>query len=571
MKSKKVLALLLALAMTASITACGSGESASEPTANTPEESGAASSAEAEGTAGLSAPGELPIVPEKTTISCYVQQVASGMTDVKTNTFTKELEEMTNVTLDMTVVPADGARERLNVMLVSDDYPEILLGPGFSNADLMKYGVQEKLIVPLNDLIEEHAVNLKERFSEVPTYQTDITAPDGNIYGIPSVDSGIVGHGAVGYKMWMNKKWLEKLNLKEPTTTEEFRAVLDAFKNGDPNGNGVADEIPLTGAIKTWAAEPYLYLLNAFDYYNNDTQLKLKDGKFSFCANTDGFKEGLKYIAGLFADGLIDPAAFTQTEQQMAAIGNNTDIAIAGAASCGHIGMFVGVNEVDRCSEYTCLFPLKGSNGYQGIPYTKNVHPSGAAFVITDKCKQPEVAIKWADLFSREDIAVRAQVGIKGTQWDDADPDKVGMDGKTTATRKYLQFSTSGEVAQTNDKWDWTMRLIEPNWKGTFQVDGDLYDPSNYEARLYQETIKLEPYAADVDEVPPFWLDEADSSRSAQIFTPLKDYITTSIVEFVTGKKDVDAGWAEYTAGLEKLGMKEYVEINQKAYDALSK
>ena len=39
-----------------------------------------------------------------------------------------------------------------------------------------------------------------------------------------------------------------------PTTTEEFRAVLKAFVEGDPNGNGKADEIGLTGATtrNTW-------------------------------------------------------------------------------------------------------------------------------------------------------------------------------------------------------------------------------------------------------------------------------------------------------------------------------
>lgn len=48
--------------------------------------------------------------------------------------------------------------------------------------------------------------------------------------------------------MWIYKPWLEKLNLSEPKTLDEFYNVLKAFKEKDPNGNGLADEIPFIGA-----------------------------------------------------------------------------------------------------------------------------------------------------------------------------------------------------------------------------------------------------------------------------------------------------------------------------------
>lgn len=564
MRTKKWVSMLVVLVMVISLTACGNSP---EPGKETNDTAPVGSDIESPGKAS---PG-LPITAEKTTISAFIMQMPDGMTDVKTNTFTTEMEEKTNVHLDMMVAPQDGAKDKLNLLLASGDYPEIIIGGLFSNSELVKYGSEEQILIPLNDLIDKYAVNLKDRWSEHPTYKTDMTALDGNIYGIPVSDSGIMGHGAASIKLWMNVDWLDKLGLEMPTTTEEFRNVLEAFKTQDPNGNDKQDEIPLTGAINTWNGDPYLFLLNAFDYYDNGTLLKIKDGKITFCANTDGFREGLKYIAGLYEDGLIDPAAFTQNEQQLSAIGNNESAAIAGAATAGHLGMFIGVNNIERCSQYDNILPLQGTNGYRGIPYAKDVRLSGAQFVITDKCKRPDVAIQWADQFCTEDIAVRTQIGIKGKQWDDADPDMVGMDGKTSATRKYLTFQTSGEVAKTNDTWGWTMRLIEPDWKGTFQVEGDIYDPTNYEARLYRATIKLLPYAADVDQMPPFWMDNDDSSKINQIFTPLNDYVKTSIVEFITGKKDADKDWDAYLAGLSKLNYEEYISLYQTAYDSLTK
>ncbi|NLV61869.1 MAG: extracellular solute-binding protein [Clostridiaceae bacterium] len=564
MRTKNWLSMLMVLLMAISLVACGSTQ---KPGTEINDIVQSSSDTESPGVASSG----LPITPEKTTISAFIMQMPTGMIDVKTNTFTTEMEEMTNVHLDMVVAPNDGAKEKLNLLLASDDYPEIILGGLFNNAELVKYGTEEKILIPLNDLIDKYAINLKERWSEHPSYKNDMTSLDGNIYGIPAADSGTTGHGAASMKLWMNMDWLEKLGLDMPVTTEDFHSVLKAFKTQDPNGNNKQDEIPLTGAINTWNADPYLFLLNAFDYYDNGTLLKLKDGKVSFCANTDGFKQGLKYIATLYNEGLIDPAAFTQNEQQLSAIGNNEGVAIAGAAAAGHLGMFVGVNNIERCKQYDNIFPLQGPNGYRGTPYAKDVRLSGAQFVITDKCKRPDVAIRWADLFCSEEITVRSQIGIKGKQWDDADPGTVGMDGVTPATRKYLTFETSGEVAKTNDTWGWTMRLIEPNWKATFQVEGDIYDPTNYEARLYRATIKLLPYAADVDQMPSFWMNNDDSSKINQIFTPLNDYVKTSIVEFITGKKDVDKDWDTYISGLSKLNYEEYVRLYQTAYDALVK
>lgn len=166
-------------------------------------------------------------------------------------------------------------------------------------------------------------------------------------------------------------------------------------------------------------------------------------------------------------------------------------------------------------------------------------------------------------------MVVQSQVGTKGEQWDDADPDTFGMDGTTPATRKYLEFSTSGEGA-VNYKWGWTQRLLEPDWKNTFQVVGDIRDTDNYEAFLIQETEKLRPYAADVQQIPAFYMTEEQSSRLSQISTPLTDYVKSSFVEFITGKKSLDTDWDAYVSGLENLNYSEYIQIYQDAYDSLS-
>jgi len=394
-----------------------------------------------------------------------------------------------------------------------------------------------------------------------------MTMPDGNIYGIPSVDSGGEGHGMVSYKLWMNTNWLDAVGMAVPTTTDEFRAVLEAFKTKDPNGNGTADEIPLTGAINTWAAEPYLYILNAFGYFDTNYYY-LKNDKINPILNQDYLKEGLKYVAGLAADGLIDPAAFTQDIEQMGTIGNNEGVAIAGAVTCGHIGMFTSINDVERCSQYDNIPPVAGPSGYRAIPYVKMSTVSGAAFVITDKCANPEVAIKFADLFCSEEWSVYAQVGAKGKNWDDPDAGTFGMDGTTPAKYKYLKFETETDVTLKDESWGWAMRLIEPNWKNLFQVVGDINDPTNYEAKLYRNTIKLFEYAADVDTMMPLMYSEDDSAKLSQMQTAIGDFAKSAIVEFITGKRDIDSGWDAYLADLDRLQYNDMLALIQKNYDA---
>ncbi|MCB2478098.1 ABC transporter substrate-binding protein, partial [Listeria monocytogenes] len=43
-----------------------------------------------------------------------------------------------------------------------------------------------------------------------------------------------------------NKAWLEKLGLTTPETTEELYEALIAFRDQDPNGTGLKDEITMT-------------------------------------------------------------------------------------------------------------------------------------------------------------------------------------------------------------------------------------------------------------------------------------------------------------------------------------
>lgn len=81
-----------------------------------------------------------------------------------------------------------------------------------------------------------------------------------------------------------------------------------AFKTGDPNGNGEADEIPL------FCVSNYEQLLSYADFaYDAGTKTAVIDGVLTYIPTTDYYKDFLADIAALFAEGVLDPNDLTQS------------------------------------------------------------------------------------------------------------------------------------------------------------------------------------------------------------------------------------------------------------------
>ena len=109
---------------------------------------------------------------------------------------------------------------------------------------------------------------------------------------------------------------------------------------------------------------------------------------------------------------------------------------------------------------------------------------------------------------------------------------------------------------------------MEPNWKDLFEVSGDILDATNYEARLYRDTVALKEYAADVDTMPALAFASGDSETYTQLRTAIDDYAKNSIIEFITGVRDTEKDWDTYLAELDRLGYKDMLELVQKTVDA---
>lgn len=511
--------------------------------------------------------GETGTVP----ISVFVN--TDGNIDYKTNQFTKVLEKKANVKLQFTEVPYDGAAEKRQISLASGDYPDLyMLIPWvdkFSQSDLVKFG-QQGVILPLNDLIDQYAPNIKKALDDHPDYKAMSIAPDGNIYGLTMLNECF--HCSYPNKMWVNTSWLKKLNLEVPKTTEDFKKMLEAFKTKDPNGNGKADEVPLSGSIENFGVHILPFLMNGFIYDDDKYYLTVNGDKVDIAANKPEWKEGLAYARSLYAEGLIDPGAFTQNADAFKLIGNNTATELLGAGASMHPAIFTDTGEGNKySSHYDAIPPLQGPHAaYATFNYP--VEP-GATFVLTNKAsKEVQIsAIKMLDYIYTEEGQLLGNYGEEGKDWVKPKEGDVPLNEKARPIFKTLEQPAGSEPR--NSAWGATAQYDHTReFRDGWIQETDIYKNSGYERRLQEATYLYENKQP--KEVYPnwsVWIDPAAADEQSMLQQNIKDYVDQNALQFVTGAKNLDKDWDAYVKGLDALNLKRYLEIMQQAYDTTKK
>ena len=565
---KKVIVSLLAIAMAAGVFAgCGSSAPASSAVQSDSGSSAASStessvSAPAEDASGVSAPGEYPIVSDKFEMRIFMAS-QPNITSYEDNGLTYWMEEQTNVHITWDLVASNDRDQKLNLMLASgENLADVIMG-GIASPMLVDYATQG-YFVSLTEIIEAQAVNLNKAYDMYPGTKEIMTAPDGNLYSMPAI-TDVLGNKYAG-RMWVNRPWLDALGLDVPTTTDEFADMLRAFRDGDPNGNGLKDEIPMMGSTDGWAGVFDRFLLNSFILYNDSNPYMVQDGKVVSVYDTDEYREGMSYLSMLVSEGLYDTASFTQTNDQLKQILETEAHAMIGAIPSGGPTTF-GTTGSARKIDYEAIAPLKGPNGVQLANYDPYAYLSsgGHMFVVTKECDDPVVAVKWADLLYTEEGSRRARWGVPGENHIEADPGSLNGLGEPAKWQSLLPWGSD-----TNAHWAGRQPQLE-NFSGTGQA---MPDPTGTNYPISNDRITTEKYimyAAPLDNyLQPMMYTDTDSTRLNEIESVLKPYIKEARALFATGRMSVENDWDEYLKQLDAMDYKEAIEIMQRRYDELN-
>lgn len=462
----------------------------------------------------------------------------------------QEYEEMTGVDIVWENIPAGTANEKLNMAFGSMELPDVFFKFNISADNQIKFGSTEGLLVNLakDDLLKTYAPNFYAYMQEHPTVAASVTMPDGAIYSFPQIIESIPNK--VAAKMFINKSWLEKLNLEMPTTTEELYNVLKAFKEQDPNGNGLQDEIPFSAPNFNYV---YYSLIGAFGGGTRGVHDTLVDadpetGYPRILGITDAWKNMLQYCNKLYTEGLLDNDIFTMKSAQFTA-----------TVAEDKVGVFVYTNFSNVPEEFAVQHfvgipeALEGPNGDKfWFPVRSDLHSIGN-WVITSKCENVPLALQFVDYFYTEEGAKFFFYGSEGTCH------VVKEDGS-------LDFVPA--VQESVDNGIGFDAAVAP-----YVTTGGSNPVIVMEQYFYGGEVKPVPAAAAHAMVPYFpseiWpiftYTEEESDEASIIRTDINGHVNSMRAKFVTGEESFDK-WDDYVKQIKLMGADRLCEIVNQAY-----
>ena len=429
---KRILALLLCLAMVATVfAACGdgsgsqsssapqssqTGDSAPESSAAGGEESSEAGEPSGEAVNGTNPGNVLPIVTEPVTLTIAKERHMLDTTkSYNEKASFKNITEETGLTLEFVELAAGTAAEKVPLMLAGGDMPDVFWAL-LSDAQILQNTTQ---LVPLEGMLEDFAPNSLKTYEELGTdWRTIAIAPDDHMYGMLSRYESLYENTGDGIQI-INKKWLEAVNKEVPTTLDEYYEVLKAFKEQDPNGNGQADEIPYCFAEDMWCAS----ITNDIGmwgigngYGDTNSNFHIRDGKVSGTVNTPEYREYLEFFHKLYAEGLIDAEGFSQ----------NTEV-FSNKIKNNQVGTYYSWTALEYLSseqekDWVVLPTIAAKEGVQPVANGEidrsTINKNG--WVITTQCDHPEAALRLWDYLARDaESKMTVAMGEKGTLWDE--------------------------------------------------------------------------------------------------------------------------------------------------------
>ncbi|MEK8126867.1 extracellular solute-binding protein [Paenibacillus filicis] len=229
-------------------------------------------------------------------------QVAAEEGSYESNRWTKWINENSPALVKWVPVPRNEAQTKLNTLVASGTAPDLIWE---FDRNYIAQLANQGAIQPIDTYIEKYSTTYKNYLKEHPELKSYLTM-EGKMYAVSSVR----GMDAVAnHAMWIRQDWLDKLGLKAPTTIEELLEVARKFRDGDPDGNGKADTVPIAFHGNSVA------IIRAL-FFTSENQWYVEDGKLQFSRTMDRFGDSLAFQKQLFDEGLIDKEYITDKNFQ---------------------------------------------------------------------------------------------------------------------------------------------------------------------------------------------------------------------------------------------------------------
>lgn len=512
---------------------------------------------------------QLPITEETVKFTAMLRLENDAMTPIDEQAYIKSIEERTNVDFEWTTVPAAALAEKVANVFATQELPDLIVRC-LSNSDVLSYGMAGALL-PFDEYLDVMP-NLKRILEENPSVAAVSTQPDGHIYGLPQVNMWSYWPGDGAYartSVWINQKWLEAVSMDMPTTTEEFYNVLKAFKEKDPNGNGIADEIPFSFCYTTWGENSAAFLYGPFGIIGQGDNLNVEDGKVFYAIQDERYVEAIKFANRLYDAGLVDTEAYTQNSGRYYAKGQD-ETELYGCFICWDGVTTVGSTRasVTGNADYVPLPPLAGPDGTR-LWSNQSAGVNANYLSVASTCEDPETMCKFLDFLYEPDESIQVIWGAFGVGtdknpendgWYQYVPENPEAHGYATSTLWILASTPRNLNAFVDD--DMVRKMSVKNVDtGAVTTKADV--------DKYQISLVYAPYC--VEEYYPSVVLSAEENETISIIsTPVINAIKEREIAWIIGAADIEKEWADFNEDLKKMGIDTMTTIYQTALDRVS-
>ncbi|MBQ4900470.1 sugar ABC transporter substrate-binding protein [Paenibacillus sp. Marseille-P2973] len=481
------------------------------------------------------------------------------------NKIYKLIKEKTGASFKFEFLAGD-IDQKLGVMIAGGDYPDMMT----ANQKLTAAGA----FIPLEDLIEEHAPNLKKHYEKYWNMMKDPN--DGHIYNLPNygaTNADVNSSWYSGPAFWIQKDVLAEAGYPQVKTLDQYFDLIKEYKAKHPEIDGtptVGFEI-LNYDWKNWGLfNPPQHLIG----HPNDGGVVVKDGVAEIFADKDFAKRYYQKLNQMNAEGVIDKETFTQ----------NFDQYMAKLSSGAVLGMFDQHWNFQK-AEDVLITQKKDNRTYVGLPlvFDESIKDhykdrpalnlnNGFGITVNASEEQQIRIIKLLDTLIQEDWQKILAWGIEGE-------DYIVKDGRFMKTQEQRDQFTDATWKLANKADSFFGQA--PKMEGLFS-DGNATDgaaqPEEMQAALrdydkeflskygYSTYVDFFSPAPENDIAYPAWsVDLVDGSEAKIANTKLNELQTKFLPKAILAKPgEFDSVWADYVNEIGKVNIKAYEDrINE--------
>lgn len=467
-----------------------------------------------------------------------------------------QLEEAANVTITWEEVAADWDQKK-NPMLAAGDIPDLIIGGNaITDSDLATFG---SLFEDLSDDMDA-LPNVQAMFDEVDGAKSLATF-EGQIRVLPSYKRfwpTSVTH------QYINQQWLDALDLEVPTTWDELYDVLVAFKDGDPNGNGVADEIPIdwspvgTGGFGYFQPSAFLGSTGLGIVGGGGGGYFLEDGEVKNFFVDERYRDVVEFLNKLWAAGLVSADAFTQDYSTYQSVARGTGDQAA-------VGFSWGWSRPDRFGanvyeQYLALPPLQqdASQSPDDLRWSYDFENlTRNQIAMSASAGDKDAVLRVINEFYSREISIQVLFG------------DIGPNIEQISDTEFVVLPPADPTIDSGT-WKWTSTIAD-NGPIFLRQDMTVELPDD----LAQAVADAEPLEftfegldkdRDVYPAANIKLAQAEQSTMSINDTAIAGIAMPKFAEWVTSG-GVAGGWDAYVAQVEAAGLQQNLDILQAAYE----